>query len=594
MKFIYIIFFIFLSNFVFANETKKNDEVLKNTELETFELFKEKDLEDLITQEAKNEVILEDETTLKEEIVEEADIKISEKIISNSNILDQFNLNELKSYFKNMENINSKTLQNHFISTLETVQFDINSEKDKELLFLITNYLNSVGQLNKSYKIIEDYQLNEEKNFHFYSSIKINYLLSKTKLEEVCNYHQEVTGSIKFDNSFLAKLDIFCQLLNDNLSAANLLNSVLLEEETKSGNIDEYFQLLVSQIQDPNDQTKNEILNINTEINPQLIFLDSAMARMADLPINEKLYEIDKKNLAIPIILNRSVKDDLRIKIANESYLVNIISIESLSAIYMSIEFNSEQLNNPDQAIRLLSNDIHLNMAYLYRLANTQIFPSERINSLLNFWDFAKKNNLETIAYQLSINILESIDFSEENSAFAVDIALAYIFNSNFEKALRWIEFYENTNQEDSKSIYARILLDLHSTNDLDSFINSISLTLNTYTKEEDDQNAELLYVLKDVMNLDIISDTNINLNKIFDERSMPSIFLLNEINNSIINNDGDKFLYYSLISLNEKQWNNIHPEHLKLILNGYLKYNDGALFRNLILEIFKSYKFII
>tara|TARA_B100001057_G_scaffold126354_1_gene125121 strand:- start:277 stop:1233 length:957 start_codon:yes stop_codon:yes gene_type:complete len=318
------------------------------------------------------------------------------------------------------------------------------------------------------------------------------------------------------------------------------------------------------------------------------------MARMADLPINEKLYEIDKKNLAIPIILNRSVKDDLRIKIANESYLVNIISIESLSAIYMSIEFNSEQLNNPDQAIRLLSNDIHLNMAYLYRLANTQIFPSERINSLLNFWDFAKKNNLETIAYQLSINILESIDFSEENSAFAVDIALAYIFNSNFEKALRWIEFYENTNQEDSKSIYARILLDLHSTNDLDSFINSISLTLNTYTKEEDDQNAELLYVLKDVMNLDIISDTNINLNKIFDERSMPSIFLLNEINNSIINNDGDKFLYYSLISLNEKQWNNIHPEHLKLILNGYLKYNDGALFRNLILEIFKSYKFII
>ena len=46
MKFIYIIFFIFLSSFVFANETKKNEEELKNTELETFELFKEKDLDD--------------------------------------------------------------------------------------------------------------------------------------------------------------------------------------------------------------------------------------------------------------------------------------------------------------------------------------------------------------------------------------------------------------------------------------------------------------------------------------------------------------------------------------------------------------------
>ena len=95
-------------------------------------------------------------------------------------------------------------------------------------------------------------------------------------------------------------------------------------------------------------------------------------------------------------------------------------------------------------------------------------------------------------------------------------------------------------------------------------------------------------------MNLDIVSDTNINFNKIFDERSMPSIFLFNAIKNSIINNDDDKFLYYSLISMNEKQWNNLHPEHLKLILSGYLKYNNGTLFRDLILEIFKSYKFII
>ena len=594
MKIIFIILLIFLSNLVFANETNKNEEEIKDTELETFKLFKEDDLDDLITQEPKDEDISENENSLKEDVIKETDINISEEIISNSNILDQYDLKELKSYFKYIKNINSKTLHNHFISTLETVQFDLKNEKDKELLFLITNYLNSIGQLNKSYKIIENYQLDEEKNYNFYASIKINYLLSKTKLEEVCNYHEEITGSIKFESSFLSKLDIFCQLLNNNLSEANLLNSVLIEEETNSGKIDEYFQLLISQIQDPNDQTKNQILNINTEINSELIFLYSAMARMADLPINKKLYEIDKKNLAIPIILNKSVSDDLRIKIANESYLEKIISIESLSAIYMSIEFNSEQLNNPDKAIKLFSKDIHLSMAYLYRLANTQIFPSERINSLIKFWDYAKKNNSESIAYHLSTNILESIDFSEENSAFAADIALSYVFNNNFEKAEKWIEFYENTNQKDSKSIYTRILLDLYSTNDLDSFINSISLTLKNYTKEVDNQNTELLYVLKDVMNLDIISDTNINLNKIFDERSMPSIFLLNELNNSIINNNDNKFLFYSLISLNAKQWNNIHPEHLKLILNGYLNYNEGTLFRNLILEIFKSYKFII
>ena len=61
MKFIYIIPFIFLSNLVFANETKQNDEEIKNTELETFELFKVDDLDDLITQEQDDEDLLEKE-----------------------------------------------------------------------------------------------------------------------------------------------------------------------------------------------------------------------------------------------------------------------------------------------------------------------------------------------------------------------------------------------------------------------------------------------------------------------------------------------------------------------------------------------------
>ena len=95
-------------------------------------------------------------------------------------------------------------------------------------------------------------------------------------------------------------------------------------------------------------------------------------------------------------------------------------------------------------------------------------------------------------------------------------------------------------------------------------------------------------------MNLEVKSNTNINLNKIFDERSMPSIFLLNEINDSIVNNNQEKFLFYSLISLNKKNWNNIHPQHLKLVLNGYLKYKDGTLFRNIILEVLKHHKFLI
>ena len=233
-------------------------------------------------------------------------------------------------------------------------------------------------------------------------------------------------------------------------------------------------------------------------------------------------------------------------------------------------------------------------MAFLYQLVNIQIFPNDRLNGLIQFWNFSKENNLEEIAYKLSINMLSSIEATSENIIYGPQIATAYIFNNNFESAVNWIELYETAKEVDSKSIYTRILLDLYSSNDLNSFINSINLTLKTYSENQDNQNAELLFILKNLINLEINSNTNINFDKLFDDRSMPSIFLLKEIKNSIVNENDIKFLFYSLISLNKKQWNSIHPEHLKIILSGYLAYNEGALFRNLILEIFKSYKFII
>ena len=358
-------------------------------------------------------------------------------------------------------------------------------------------------------------------------------------------------------------------------------------------NLDNYYQHLFSLITNSSDETEFEKDIKNMNINNNLIFLYSAMTRIAELPFSNEFYEIDKKNLSIPIILNQSSPIDLRIKAANESFLQNLIPIDSLAALYMSADFNSDQFNNPKETIEMLSGNNELSMAFLFQLVNIQIFPNDRLNTLIQFWEFAKKNYLEEIAYKLSINMLSSIEASSENIIFGPQIASAYVFNSNFDSALNWIELYENAIEVDSKSIYARILLDLYSSSDLNSFINSINLTLNSNNQNNND-NYELLYVLKAVMNLDIISNSNINLDKIFDDRSMPSIFLLNEINKSMLNSVNEKFLFYSLISLNDKEWKNIHPEHLKLILSGYLKYKDGLLFRNIVLELFKNYNFLI
>ena len=590
MKIILLIFSTLLSYYTFANE------------IEVINLHESKSLDQMVLENLNDKKEIEaevdnlNETNEKETKIDEVEDNVNTEIevnqieISKDNFIYENNISDLKNYFDNLKKINSKTLQKEIIQVLENLQLDTENDQDNEIFFLIINYLTSIGQINKSYELIERKGLAEDKNLNFYTKVKLDYLLSTFQLNEACNYKEELNTNVKLKFFYLEKLDIFCLILNDNQSEAKLLNSILIESENI---LDDYYQYLFALITNSSDQATFEIAVKNSNINKDLIFLYSAMTRIAELPFSSEFYEIDKKNLSIPIILNQSSRIDLRIKAANESFHQNLIPIDSLAALYMSADFNSDQLSNPNETIESLTDNKELSMAFLFQLVNIQIFPSDRLNSLIKFWEFAKKNDLEEIAYKLSINMLGSIEANSENIVYGPQIASAYIINNNFENAVDWIELYENAIEVDSKSIYARILLDLYASSDLNSFINSINLTLNNNNYQDYD-NHELLYVLKAVMNLDINSDTNINLNKVFDERSMPSIFVLNEINNSIVENVDEKFLFYSLISLNDKEWKDIHPEHLRLLLNGYIKYKDGALFRNIILEVFKNYNFII
>ena len=585
MKLIFIILLVLITHSIQANEEA-------NSEVEVINLYDSKSLDQMVLDNLNDKEDVEEIVEVSDETDVENNVsEVNQIEIVKDNFIHNIETKDLKNYFKNIQNIGSKTLQKEIITVLENFELNLQVEKDKEIFFLINNYLQSIGQINKSYELIQTYKLSDDKNFKFYTKVKLNFLLSTFQLNEACSFREEINSDIKLDFYFLDKLDIFCLILNDNISEAKLLNSILIESEK---NLDNYYQNLFSLISNPSDQISANSKFKNSEINKELIFLYSAMTRIAELPFSYNFYELDKKNLSIPIILNQSSPIDLRIRAANESFLENFLTVDSLAALYMSADFSSDQLNNPKETIESFSNNKELNMAFLFQLVNIQIFPNDRLNILIQFWDFAKNNNLEEIAYKLSIHMLSSIEATSENITYGPQIASAYIFNNNFENAVYWIELYENAKEVDSKSIYTRMLLDIYSSDDLNTFSNSIKLTLNSYDYNQDKQNAELLYVLNSVMNLDIISNKNFNLNKTFDERLMPSIFLLNEINNSIINEDDEKFLIYSLISLNDKEWNNIHPEHLKLILNGYLRYKNGKLFRNIILEIFKSYKFII
>jgi len=66
----------------------------------------------------------------------------------------------------------------------------------------------------------------------------------------------------------------------------------------------------------------------------------------------------------------------------------------------------------------------------------------------------------------------------------------------------------------------------------------------------------------------------------------MPSYFLLRDINNNINDENNLEMFLLSLISMNNKNWTSLHPEHLKLILVAYNLYDNGFLIKSIILEI--------
>ena len=155
------------------------------------------------------------------------------------------------------------------------------------------------------------------------------------------------------DKYLLEKTDIFCLIMEEKYDEADLLNSILIETEV---NKDNYFQDILYILLNP-EQKDNQNLLLPLNYFEDLIFLYSAMLRIAELPLNEKFLEIDPNNLSIPIILSNETSMDLRLRAANKAFLNKLISIDSLAALYQSVDFTSEQLNDPAETIKYLNNN---------------------------------------------------------------------------------------------------------------------------------------------------------------------------------------------------------------------------------------------
>ena len=597
-----LIFVIFI---LFAFSTSAND-------VQIIELHKNKSLDQLVLEKENNENEEDNENILintKDQNNEIEESNIEED--SNSNNTDDTNINienvdeqivyiENETFFdlddslisiqlETLKNINSKTLHREFINILSNIDLE-DEEIYKDKIYFVIKKLYEIGEIERAYNLVTKINLDntniDKQSIEFFYLIKLNYLYSSYKLSEVCQLRALLLEkSINLPRNLLQKSDIFCLTLENKFSEAKLLNSLLIESETEK---DENFQNLFNfMLLSENNNSFIPLVNIKSK---DLVFLYSAMLRINELPLDKNFIEVDSLNLSIPVILSESTSMGIRIKAAHRAYKDGLISINSLSALYQSVDFSSKQFDDPEKTLSQIDNN-ELIMAYYYQLANIQIFPDERLDVILKYFDFAKKTGLEDIAYAITEKIIETFTPSAENSKIGIEIAFANIANKNFDDALKWLNLYEINNAKDKKIEYAKFLIDLNQNDNLNTVINYLSDSNLNFDQINNQSLQESFQVLIYFLNIENISNKNFQYTKMADDRIMPTYFLINDIKRHISEGNDLSVFILSLISMQNKNWTELHPEHLYLTLDAMNLYDNGSLKKQIIIEILNELK---
>ena len=575
---------------------------LNANELEIIELHNKKTLDELVVEKINennneldqkietldNENDFLDDTEISTINEDSTEVIIQESEENNFSFLNSLELAEIENYLSNTQNIKSKVLYNEYINFLINTNYDLSDQKHADIFYIIIKQLYETGEISNAYNLIKDKDLSNHDHYTFFKMLEFNFLFSTHQLNQVCNLKNENLESLKIKNNFLIKVDIFCLLLEEKYLEADLQFSLLNEF---AENIDENFNFLYFSLID-NLDAENKSLNLKN-INKDLAFLYSSMMKIGEIPIDENFYKIDENNLAISLILNNKADIETRLKAANSSFLSNKISIDSLSALYQSVDFDSNQLGNPKKTVVELGKKKELILAFYYQLSNVQIFPSQRLDVLIDFWDFAETNNLESIAYPLSQNIINSIEPNSENSLISLELAKANIHNENYEAAGRWIQFYEDVLGSDENSIYIRFLNDLKQAEDLLPIIEFINSNINSLKNFSESKNKEIFFVLINIFENNDKNNLDKDFVSVFDDRKMPTLFFNLLLQKAIDSKNYNEFLFLALSSINSKNWVEIHPIHLQLLLNGFKDYNNTEILKNLIIEILENYKIL-
>ena len=567
------------------NATKKEVEIKISEENNIQELI-ENDQMEADQNELNNQESLDAEDI---QILDDNENNLTDEIMALPDVWEFSNKEELLFLFDNMLLTNSNILNEVLINSLATNSNPPVDFSKEEFDFIKIVNLIKLGQRKKAFEMINLNEINSL-NKEFYDLFKLNYFLSTYDLNQVCEYSDSLVGKkLMVEQNLILKIDIFCSFIQDKVEEANFLNSLLEDSDDK----DEYFQIIYQNLKSGNkDKINIKLYNYNKNSLP----LYSAMLRIGDMPLTNEFLDYDSINFALPIVLSNSSDISLRLNAAHEAYINNIFNSESLSALYQTVDFSFDELNNSNELPNKALNNIPLSMAYYFQKANIQILPITRMQTLVEFWQFAKSQNLNLLAYDVSQNLLDAIEPSPELSEYALEIAKAHIHNNNYHLADKWMLFIDNYLSDDLGQVEnissVKLLYNLKKSNDENEFTEYLIKSNLTKNDNFDYYKQEILYTIFSILNSNIDFEKKYERNLI-DNRFMPSRYLLEKIRNSSLDKNYGELILSISVSLNNKTWEEIHPEHLRVILFALKESYIDGIFKNIVIEILEKSKII-
>ncbi len=436
------------------------------------------------------------------------------------------------------------------------------SDKEIDLILIRINKLLQLGDFDNAKSLID---LVSDKNNEEILIKQTEINLSLNNFDLVCSDIENKRNDFK-ENFFWRKVEIFCQILNNQLNKANLSLSLLKEDNNFNDN--KFLKIIDSLVY------KEEIDNKDLD---DLNLLNLAMTRVANINLKED-YVLKNNPLLLSMIYrmpNAPIK--LRIEAIERSKKLINLPIETIEEIY-----NSYELSKKDIKISL-NEDILLgyeSQAILYQMAIAEENNEKKAKILKKSLDLAIINGNFSLISNLNLKTLIEIKPSKKLSWFAAIASKSLLASNQIDEALEWFEILEKEKNEDinffKDFVETWLIIEFFYLRNNEINYKSIPQedilkSLDKFENKEEFANFDTLgfYILK-IFGVEIHPKFwFINLkNKEFDSSILPNSSLISLLEYSSKNNKIGETILLILMSLNGKNFNEFHPFFLQTVIS--------------------------